>query len=137
MLLYSDNIQDRVRQKGNQDGEMKQMNAAAGQLQDKQREGHGLTSLSDGEGGVVPDGGAGGREVTCGATAEELRAMERSTARNSAARARPGGTPRRAPPPRPRDTGPRAGRPRLRGRREARPRPPAHATGMAWSSSSS
>jgi len=124
MLLHSDNIQDRVRQKGNQDGEMKQMKAAAGQLQDKQREGHGLTSLSDGEGGVVPDGGAGGREVTCGATAEVLRAMARSTARNSAcsdsaARARPGGTPRRAPPPRPRDTGPRAGRPRLRGWREA------------------
>ena len=62
MLLHSDNIQDRVRQKGNQDGEMKQMNAAAGQLQDKQREGHGLTSLSDGEGtGRWPTGGAGRR----------------------------------------------------------------------------
>jgi hypothetical protein len=59
-VLHSDNIQDRVREKGNQDGETRQMKPAAGQLQDKQREGHGLTSLSDGEGGVVvPDGGAG------------------------------------------------------------------------------
>jgi len=41
---------------------MKQMKAAAGQLQDKQREGHGLTSLSDGEGtGRWPTGGAGRR----------------------------------------------------------------------------
>jgi hypothetical protein len=100
MLLRSDNIQDHVRQKGNQNGEMKQMKAAAGQLQDKHREGHGLTSLSDGEGGVVPDGGIRGREVTCKVTAEELRAMAWSTVRNSAcsdsaARACPGGTPRR------------------------------------------
>jgi hypothetical protein len=33
MLLHSDNIQDRVREKGNQDGETKQMKAAAGQTE--------------------------------------------------------------------------------------------------------
>jgi hypothetical protein len=63
MLLHSDNIQDHVRQKGNQNGEMKQMKAAAGQLQHKHREVHGLTSLSDGEGGVVLDGGTEGERL--------------------------------------------------------------------------